>query len=82
MLMKEARAELEFHLDSEEEAMCIYQSIKPELDATPSDRATVALNPRGEKLLLSIEAREAAPFRAAVLTYLRWIRTAKEIGRI
>ncbi|MEE8168271.1 MAG: KEOPS complex subunit Pcc1 [Candidatus Hydrothermarchaeales archaeon] len=80
--MREAKAELEFNFDSEEEARRLSFVLAPEIESAPSDRTSVSLNQEDNNVLLYIASREAAPFRAAVSTYLRWIKTIKEIESV
>ncbi|MFQ5815154.1 MAG: KEOPS complex subunit Pcc1 [Candidatus Hydrothermarchaeaceae archaeon] len=76
----DAGAEIEIDFDSEEEAERVLMALKPELSSAPSDKTEVTLEVRGKTLFLGVSSGERAPFRAAVNTYMRWIRTAHEIG--
>lgn len=75
-------AEFEFDFDNREDAERVLAALKPELSSAPSDRADVVLEAKGNRLLLRISSRKKSPFRAAVSTYLRWIRVAHEVGMI
>ncbi len=77
-----ARADVEIEFDSEDEAKRVLGALEPELKSAPSDKTETSLEVTDRSLLLSISSEERAPFRAAVNTYLRWIRTAHEIGGI
>ncbi len=75
-----ASAEMIFDFDSDEDARRVYEALKPELSSAPSDKTDVALEAKGKSLVLSVSAAEKAAFRAAVSTYVRWVRIAHEIG--
>ncbi|MEE9594681.1 MAG: KEOPS complex subunit Pcc1 [Candidatus Hydrothermarchaeales archaeon] len=77
-----ARADIEIEFDTSEEAQRVLGTLKPELTSSPSDKAMATLDVKEKTLFLRISSEERAPFRAAVNTYMRWIRTAHEIGGI
>jgi tRNA threonylcarbamoyladenosine modification (KEOPS) complex Pcc1 subunit len=59
----------------------IIQSLKPELNRT-SFRAEVELNktPGGDEVILSVKAQDVNALRAALNSYLRWIKCIIEIN--
>lgn len=71
--MIEAATHIKLHFDSEREARIIYSVLKPELVSAPSDRASVDFTRRKNEIELGIKATDAASFRAALNSYMRWI---------
>ena len=57
----------------------IFESLKPELQATPSERSKIKLNVEGGLLKLFIEAEDIISLRAALNTWLRLIKIAEEM---
>jgi KEOPS complex subunit Pcc1 len=57
----------------------ILESLKPELQATPSERSKVDLKVEGGLLKLFIEAEDIISLRAALNTWLRLIKIAEEM---
>ncbi len=57
----------------------IYESLKPELQATPSERSKVELKAEGGLLKLFIDAEDIISLRAALNTWLRLIKIAEEM---
>jgi KEOPS complex subunit Pcc1 len=67
--------ELEFgHLTGK-----VYEALKPELQASPSERSRVGLKEEGGLLKLFIEAEDVISLRAALNTWLRLIKIAEEM---
>ncbi len=65
--------ELELAFDDLETAKIILKALKPETTSSPSERASVDLNLKNEKLNIDIKATDVTSLRAAVNSYLRWI---------
>jgi KEOPS complex subunit Pcc1 len=61
------------------QAARVYESLKPELQAIPSERSRASLDISGEKLLLSVVAEDVVSLRAAVNTWLRLIKIADDM---
>ena len=80
--MISAKAKFTFALDSEKEAQAIYNALKPETHAGPSDRAGVKLHLMKNTLSLDIQAIDTASFRACVNTYSRWISMTKSLAEV
>jgi tRNA threonylcarbamoyladenosine modification (KEOPS) complex Pcc1 subunit len=78
----EGRAIIEVNFNSGTEAQTVLKALEPELTSAPSDKAKVTLDVKGKTLFLNVSSSERSAFRAAVNTYLRWIRTAHEVGGI
>lgn len=77
--MIEAIAHIKLHFDSEREARIIYSVLRPELISAPSDRASVEFTRRKNEIELGIKAADAASFRAALNSYMRWIMLSKSL---
>jgi KEOPS complex subunit Pcc1 len=80
--MISAKAEFTLAFDSEQKANAIYNALKPETNAGPSDRTKVKLHLAENVLNLGIEAADAASFRACVNTYSRWINMTKSLTEV
>ncbi len=56
-----------------------YEALRPELQASPSERSRVELTEEGGLLKLFVEAEDIVSLRAAVNTWLRLVRIAEEM---
>ncbi len=77
--MIEAAAHVKLHFDSEREAQVIHNALKPELISALSDRASVEFTRRKNEIELGIKAADAASFRAALNSYMRWIIVSLQV---
>ncbi|PKK86545.1 MAG: hypothetical protein CVT48_00685 [Thermoplasmata archaeon HGW-Thermoplasmata-1] len=77
--MPTARFELEFC--SFEEAKVIYETILPEVQQK-IPRAKAAISLQNNLLILEISARDTPALRAASNSYLKWIKTARDVERV
>ena len=68
-----AGANIKLHFDSGREAHIIYNALKLELLSAPSDRASAKFTHKKKGIELGIKAADAASFRAALNSYMRWI---------
>ncbi|MFH1774460.1 MAG: KEOPS complex subunit Pcc1 [Methanobacteriota archaeon] len=68
-----AKTHIKLHFDSEREARIIYSVLKPELASAHSNKASVDFTRRKNEIGLEIKAADAASFRAALNSYMRWI---------
>ncbi len=66
---------MEFQIEFEDknQAEIVMKALEPEVDSSPSERATVELNLTGKVLDVNITASDATSLRASVNSYLRWI---------
>lgn len=71
--------ELVFEFEDPEDVDVVLGSIEPELTGHPSDRTSVNIKKDGNNLLINIDAKDSASFRASLNSYLRWIRLSSEI---
>lgn len=66
---------------SGEGAETVYGSVSPEAGREiPRTRVRAALD--GDRMTLDIEARDLAALRAALNSYLRWIKIAEDMNRM
>ncbi len=56
-----------------------YESLRPELQASPSERSRIELSAEGGLLKLFIEAEDIISLRAALNTWLRLIKIVEEM---
>jgi KEOPS complex subunit Pcc1 len=71
--------EIEIEFENSKEAEIVLKSIKPEINGSPSDRTSVKINIRDNTMKLIINAQDTASFRAALNSYLRWIKLSNEV---
>jgi KEOPS complex subunit Pcc1 len=57
----------------------VYESLRPELQALPSERSKVSLEQSGDTLKLFVVAEDVVSLRAAVNTWLRLIKIAEDM---
>ncbi len=72
-------AELEIQFDTPGEAAIVLGSIEPEINESPSDRTSISLNLSGSTVKITIHSKDAPSFRAAMNSYLRWIKLSNEV---
>jgi tRNA threonylcarbamoyladenosine modification (KEOPS) complex Pcc1 subunit len=76
-----ASGTISLELDSAAEADVVEAALAPEMGAdVPGSR--VAMRREGTTLLLDIEAEDAGALRAAVNSYLRWMKTALDVHAV
>ena len=80
--MKSAKAQIEVTFDSNKDAQVIFEALMPELHSAPSDKADAKLEIEKNKVLVTISAEDASAFRAAINTYLRWIKVSKSLMEV
>ncbi len=68
---------LKFH--SKEQIDSIFKALKPETCSPASSRSKVKMIKEGNSLNLVFEAQDTSALRAAINSYLNWIRLTKEI---
>jgi len=62
------------------QANIVMKALKPEINSSPSERASVELNLKNDKILdVNIRASDATSLRAAVNSYLRWIMLSLDV---
>jgi KEOPS complex subunit Pcc1 len=77
-----ANAKITMAFDSAKKANAIYNALKPEIHAGPSDRTKVKLYLGKNIMDLDIEALDSASLRASINTYSRWINMTKSLSEV
>lgn len=75
------KVDMHFQVEFEDSnyANIIIKALKPEINSSPSERASVELNLENEVLDVNIRASDATSLRAAVNSYLRWIMLSLDV---
>lgn len=73
---------LAIELEFGDKARAVYESLRPELHAAPSERSTIDLRVDGGVLTMLIEAEDIVSMRAAINTWLRLVRIAEEMFNV
>lgn len=63
-------------------AEVMYQSIKPEIDDMPSERAKVALRLKGNKLTVDIRSKDLIALRASLNAVVQLIYVTQSVYRL
>lgn len=71
--------ELEIDFENPVDAEIVLKSIKPEMNGSPSDRTSVTLDIQDNILKIVINSQDTTSFRAALNSYLRWIKLSNEV---
>ena len=67
------RSTLEIDIGNPELVEILYKALGPETLSVPSDRARVSITPKGDTLMIEIDADDLTALRAAMNSYLAWI---------
>jgi KEOPS complex subunit Pcc1 len=80
-VVKAARAEgqLEFRFGNERVAGAVFKAIKPERELPEPSRCKVSITLRKTVLCLRVEAQDTAALRAAVNSFVRLVKVAKDV---
>ena len=73
---------MQFQIEFEDfnQANIVIKALKPEINSSPSERASVELNLKNDKILdVNIRATDATSLRAAINSYLRWIMLSLDV---
>lgn len=78
------KVDMQFQIEFEDfnQANIILKALKPEINSSPSQRATVELSLKNKILDVSIKASDATSLRAAVNSYLRWIMLSLDVIKL
>lgn len=78
------KVDMQFQIEFEDfnQANIILKALKPEINTSPSQRATVELSLKNKILDVSIKASDATSLRAAVNSYLRWIMLSLDVIKL
>ncbi|MCD1296141.1 hypothetical protein CUJ83_14150 [Methanocella sp. CWC-04] len=60
----------------------VYESLKPELQAIPSERSKIELDVVGDQLNLFISAEDIISLRAAINTWLRLVKISEDMFKL
>lgn len=82
MTLESVKAEFEIKFDNHWEAEIILKSLEPEVDTSPSQRSSTNFKLVSNILKIEINAADATSLRAAVNSYLRWIRLSHDIIKL
>lgn len=70
---------LQIEFNFGDDSRLVYESLKPELQAVPSERSKIGLELSGQQLILTIFAEDIISLRAAVNTWLRLVKISEEM---
>lgn len=69
----------EFEIELGEHSEIVYSSLIPELKNTPSEKSNISLALEGGTINLRVEAEDIVSLRAALNTWLRFIKIAYDM---
>jgi len=78
-VLTSTHTELVLEFENPDDVDVVLGSIEPEIGGHPSDRTSVNIKKDGNNLLINIDAKDSASFRASLNSYLRWVRLSSEI---
>ncbi len=82
MTLESVKAEFEMEFENQWEAEVILKSLEPEMASAPSQRSTTNLKQMNNILKMEIYADDVTSVRAAVNSYLRWIRLSYDVLKL
>lgn len=74
-----ATATVRLEFPKKEQLSTIFEALEPETRANIASRSKVKIRIEGKSLILTFEAKETSALRAAINSYLHWIRLTKDI---
>lgn len=74
-----AEATINIEFKSEKILETVFNSLKPETLSAPTKRSRAHIWVNGKTLMIKFEARDTTALRAALNSYLRWIKLIVEI---
>lgn len=74
-----ANAVVRLDFPSEKHAEIVFCALVPEIEVSVSSRSKVQVDRKGDCLILSFETKDTSALRAALNSYLRFIRLAKSV---
>ena len=75
-------ATIKFKFESEKALETVFNSLKPETLSAPTNRSRTYIEADGKTLTLRFEARDTTALRAALNSYLRWIKLIIEVIQV
>jgi KEOPS complex subunit Pcc1 len=82
MTLESVKAEFEIEFENPWEAEVILKSLEPEIASAPSQRSSTNLKLVNNKLKMEIDAADVTSLRAAINSYLRWIRLSYDVIKL
>ena len=82
MTLESVKAEFEMEFENPWEAEVILKSLEPEIASAPSQRSSTNLKLVNNKLKMEIDAADVTSLRAAINSYLRWIRLSYDVIKL
>jgi len=74
-----ANATIRLKFPKNDQLSAIFKALEPETRTAVSCRSKVTLNREGKTLTLIFEAKDTSSLRAALNSYLYWIRLTKDV---
>lgn len=79
-MLRKVDMQLKIEFEDSIQANIVMNALKPELNSSPSERATVKLTlEKGNIMDVNIKASDATSLRAAINSYLRWIMLSVDV---
>ena len=72
-------SEIQIEFDTPAQAELIFNSVKPEISSSPSQRSSMKMRVEENLLYLKINAIDATSFRASLNSSIRWIILSLEV---
>ncbi|MGO9386707.1 MAG: KEOPS complex subunit Pcc1 [Methanobacterium sp.] len=82
MTLESVKAEFEMEFENPWEAEVILKSLEPEITSAPSQRSSTNLKLVNNILKMEIDAADVTSLRAAINSYLRWIRLSYDVIKL
>ncbi|MGP8190826.1 MAG: KEOPS complex subunit Pcc1 [Methanobacterium sp.] len=82
MTLESVKAEFEMEFENQWEAEVILKSLEPEIASAPSQRSSTNLKQMNNILKMEIYATDVTSLRAAINSYLRWIRLSYDVLKL
>lgn len=82
MTLESVKAEFEMEFENPWEAEVILKSLEPEITSAPSQRSSMNLKLVNNILKMEIDAADVTSLRAAINSYLRWIRLSYDVIKL
>lgn len=74
-----AKATVRLRFTKKEQLSAIFKALEPETRSSSTSRSKVKMTKNSETLTLIFEASDTSALRAALNSYLHWIRLARDV---
>jgi len=74
-----ATATVHLRFARKEQLSAVFKALEPETQVSLSSRSRVKVKAEGKTLTLFFEAKDTSALRAALNSYLHWIRLTKDV---